>query len=136
MKLIHCFSQIVGVEIDFTTTQRKETLMTRHNYRRSKGFIIEGLLLLLVLLFVVIFSAAASQPAVAGNPQKPDQTAPQVNTAKTVTEGARAGDAVLHLAKDADNADDAVDAAPDAGAAGDDAADGIGEFLRGLLDGF
>jgi hypothetical protein len=62
--------------------------------------------------------------------------APQVNTAKTVTEGARAGDAVLHLAKDADNASDAAVAATDAGAAGGDASDGIGEFLQGLFDAF
>jgi hypothetical protein len=136
MKLIHRFRQIVDVEIDVTTTQRKETPMTRHIHRRSKGFIIEGLLLLLVLLFAAIFSAAASQPAVAGNAQKPDQIAPRVNTAKTVTEGARAGDAVLHLAKDADNADDAVDAAPDAGATGDDVSDSIGDFLQGLFGGF
>jgi len=136
MKLIHRFRQIVGVEIDVTTTLRKETPMTHHIHGRTKGFIIEGLLLLLVLIFAAIFSAAASQPAVAGNAQKPDQAAPQVNTAKTVTEGARAGDAVLHLAKDADNAADAADAAPDAGAAGGDASDGIGEFLQGLFDGF
>jgi hypothetical protein len=107
--------------------------MTRYNHRRSKGFISEGLLLLLVLLFAAIFSAASSQPAVAGNAQKPDQTAPQVSTAKTVTEGARAGDAVLHLAKDADDSSDAADVAPDAGAAGDDASDSIGEFLQGLF---
>jgi type II secretory pathway pseudopilin PulG len=131
MKLIHRFKQIVGVEIDVTRTLRKETPMKSQNHRRTKGFIIEGLLLLLVLIGI---SAAVTAPVVASNPQKPDQGTPQVNVAKTVTEGARAGDAVLRLSKDADNSSDAT---PDTDSGGDGGfGDSIGDFLQGLLDSF
>jgi hypothetical protein len=105
--------------------------MKCQNHRRTKGFIIEGLLLLLVLIGI---SAAVTAPVVANNPQKPDPGTPQVNVAKTVTEGARAGDAVLRLSKDADNASDAT---PDTDSGGDGGFwDSIGDFLQGLFDPF
>jgi hypothetical protein len=105
--------------------------MRNRNVRRQKGFIIEAMLLLLV---VIGLTAAATSPVVANDPNKPSPGTPQVSVAKSVTEGARAGDAVLNLAKDADKASD-VAPTPDSGGDGG-FWDSFGDFLQGLLDAF